>query len=178
MKRQKPLRARLATLLIVSTFALAASTVACKGGGTKGGNDAGAASVNSPSEVGRTDVENVTALDAEIERLESEAEKNPSDEETRAELSRVLVRRANLLRRQNRLREAMIDYQSALRFDTENEEAQRGAAQLSQQTEGSATGEFGEPEPLPITPNVVSGDPQPSPTPSPSPAKGSEVRKP
>jgi hypothetical protein len=74
------------------------------------------------------------------------------------------------------LREALRDYQNALRNNPDNEEAQQRIAAVSPQVEGEATGENGEPAPLPITPNVTTGDAgetdQPSPTPkAPAPKK-------
>jgi tetratricopeptide (TPR) repeat protein len=107
-------------------------------------------------------------LDAEIERLERHAERSPSDD-VRASLAAAYVKRGDALRVANNLRAALDDYQSALRNDPDNEDAQRGVAELKPQVEGEKEGEYGEPEPLPITPNVTSGEPAPSPSPTPTP---------
>ena len=106
-------------------------------------------------------------LDAEIARLESQAERNPADEETRDELARVYVRRGNNLRNAGQLREALADYQRALRLDPENDEAQAGSAAATEQLGGEQEDENGAPAPLPITPNVadVVGKATPTPTP-------------
>ncbi len=64
-----------------------------------------------------------------------------------------------------RLREAMDDYRRALRNDPDNEEAQRNAAEIAPQVEGTPTGEYGEPAPLPISPNVADDEAKPTPTP-------------
>jgi cytochrome c-type biogenesis protein CcmH/NrfG len=113
-------------------------------------------------------------LDAEIERLERQAERNPGDEETRDELARVYVRRGDARRAAGQLREAVEDYQSALRLDPDNTEAQNNAAAARQQLGGEQEDENGAPAPLPITPNVADEDGKPAATasPTPTPKKG------
>ncbi|MDT7687724.1 MAG: Tetratricopeptide repeat [Acidobacteriota bacterium] len=107
-----------------------------------------------------------TKLGAEIERLEKQAERNPGDEDTRDELARAYVRRGNVERSAGQLREAIADYQSALRLDPDNTEAQNNAAATKEQFGGQPQqGENGEPAPLPITPNVADEDEHPTPTP-------------
>jgi tetratricopeptide (TPR) repeat protein len=104
-------------------------------------------------------------LDAEIERLERQAERNPGDEDTRDELARVYVRRGDARRAAGQLREAVEDYQSALRLDPDNAEAQNNAAAARQQLGGEQEDENGAPAPLPITPNVADEDGKPAATP-------------
>jgi tetratricopeptide (TPR) repeat protein len=104
-------------------------------------------------------------LDGEIERLEKQAEKNPADDAARAELAKAYVRRADTLRAQQRLREALLDYQRALRINPDDEEAQGRAADMRAQLGGAQEGEYGEPPPLPISPNVTDGEERPTPTP-------------
>ena len=104
-------------------------------------------------------------LDAEIARLERQAERNPTDESMREELAKAYVRRGDSHRAAERTREALRDYQRALRADPDNEAAQRAAAEVSPLVEGEQTGENGEPAPLPITPNVADEDEKPTPTP-------------
>lgn len=112
------------------------------------------------------------SFDAEILRLEKHAEKSPADDTVNVSLSQAYVRRAKAFRQRGQLREAERDYQEALRRDPDNEEAQQGTADISQQTEGPATGENGEPAPLPITPNATSSDDEdPAPKNEPSPLR-------
>ncbi|HEX8685050.1 MAG TPA: tetratricopeptide repeat protein, partial [Pyrinomonadaceae bacterium] len=107
-------------------------------------------------------------LDAEIERLEKAAERNPADEETRDEVARAYVRRANARRGAGQLNEALADYQSALRFDPDNADAQAGAASAKGQLGGEQEDENGAPAPLPITPSVADEEGKPGkPTPTP-----------
>jgi tetratricopeptide (TPR) repeat protein len=107
-------------------------------------------------------------LDAEIERLERQAERNPGDEDTRDELARVYVRRGDARRAAGQLREAINDYQQALRFDPDNAEAQNNAAAAREQLGGEQQeDENGAPAPLPITPNVADEDGKPAATPTP-----------
>ena len=96
--------------------------------------------------------------DAEIARLEMQAEKSPGDDAARISLSKAYLRRADALRGAQQYREALRDYQSALRLDPENEEVQKKVAEVSQPFESETTGEYGEPAPLPITPGATGAD--------------------
>ncbi|MBA3240562.1 MAG: tetratricopeptide repeat protein [Acidobacteria bacterium] len=110
----------------------------------------------------------ISKLGGEIEQLEKLAERNPGDDEARDELSSAYVRRANALRAAQRMKEALDDYQRALRINPDNEEAQKYAAEIAPAVEGTPQeGEYGEPPPLPITPNVTGGEEKASPTPTP-----------
>jgi hypothetical protein len=106
-------------------------------------------------------------LDAEIQRLERQVERNPADSVSSDELSAAYVRRGNLRRAAQQLKESLEDYRRALKFNPDNEEAQRHNVELSPLVEGTPEpGEFGEPAPLPITPDVTGeGAASPSPTP-------------
>jgi tetratricopeptide (TPR) repeat protein len=119
-----------------------------------------------------TATSNPAEYDAEISRLEKQAEKSPADDTVNVSLSQVYVRRAEAFRQRGQLREAGRDYQEALRRDPDNEAAQQGNADISQQAESKATGENGEPAPLPITPDAASsGDEEISPKTEPSPQR-------
>jgi tetratricopeptide (TPR) repeat protein len=156
-------------------FALLLSFAACnKGEGAdtalQAEKDASSAATSSPTPAASSApvVEDASKLDAEIERLEKQAEKNSGDDETRVGLARAYVRRANSLRDAQRMREALFDYQRALRIDPDNEEAQKNSAEIAPIVEGTPQeGEYGDPPPLPITPNVTGGEEKASPTPTP-----------
>jgi hypothetical protein len=63
------------------------------------------------------------------------------------------------------LKEALADYRLAMKYNLDNEEAIRNSAELSPLVEGTPEpGEYGEPAPLPISPNVT-GEGAASPTP-------------
>ena len=170
-----------ARLLLLSTmmlFSLALS--ACGGAGrdgasTNGNQSASAASASGNSANASADANansnDIPKLDAAINELEKQAEMSPGDESLRAALSQAYLKRANARRDSQQLREALRDYQEALRFNPDNEEASSRAAEISPQIEEGRTGENGEPAPLPITPNVTTDDstggtatPKPSPT--------------
>lgn len=102
--------------------------------------------------------EDAAKLDADIEGLEKQAERNPADDDARDELAKAYVRRGNMKRAAGQLQEALVDYQSALRQDPDNDEAQNNAAAIEEQIGGARQGENGEPAPLPITPNVADED--------------------
>lgn len=108
----------------------------------------------------------IPKLNGDIERLEKQAERNPADEETRGELARLYVLRGDAQRGAGQLREALADYQSAMRFAPDNVEAQANAAAVGQQLGGDQQeDENGAPAPLPITPGVADEDGKPTPTP-------------
>jgi cytochrome c-type biogenesis protein CcmH/NrfG len=108
----------------------------------------------------------IAKLSGDIERLEKQAERNPADEETQDELARTYVKRAKIEQVGGQYQEALVDYQSALRHDPDNDEAQAGAAAVDQQLGGDQQeDENGAPAPLPITPNVADENGKPTPTP-------------
>jgi tetratricopeptide (TPR) repeat protein len=159
-------QARSVCLVAAVSGALLFASAACREGGTNESaqTNGGAASNNSANNAAAAGGD-PAKLDAEIERFEKQAEKNPGNAETLAELSRAYARRGNSHREAGRLREAMDDYRRALSKDPDNEEAQRNAAEIAPQVEGTPTGEYGEPAPLPISPNVADDEAKPTPTP-------------
>ena len=111
----------------------------------------------------------VAKLDADISRLERQAERNPGDEATRDELARAYVRRGDARFAARQLREALSDYQQALRLDPDNIAAQTSAATAKELLDGEKDeeDEHGAPAPLPITPNVADEEGKPAATPTP-----------
>jgi tetratricopeptide (TPR) repeat protein len=147
--------------------ALLLSLAACGGSGeqpaakTEGGANAPANNAASPPG-------DLSQLGGDIERLEKQTERYPGDDEARDRLASAYVQRANALRQSQQLREALADYQRALRINPDNEEAKKNAAEVSVLVEGTPKeGEYGEPPPLPITPNVTGGEASPAATPTP-----------
>lgn len=160
--RRRPVTAVLCALLLVTA-------AACGRGDQNNAprSNAGAPANNTPAAGTAATGGDPAALDAEIERLEKEAGKNPGNAETLAELARAYVRRGNAHRAAGRPREAMDDYRRAQRNDPDNEEALKNAADIAPQVEGTPTGEYGEPAPLPISPNVTGAEEKQSPPPTP-----------
>ena len=160
-------QARSVCLVAAVAGALLFASAACRQSGRDDGaqTNTGAASNSSAAANNAPAGGDPAKLDAEIERLEKQAEKNPGNAETLAELARAYVRRGNANRAAGRLREAMDDSRRAQRNDPDNEEAQRNAAEIAPQVEGTPTGEYGEPAPLPISPNVAEDEAKPTPTP-------------
>ncbi|HEX8282242.1 MAG TPA: tetratricopeptide repeat protein [Pyrinomonadaceae bacterium] len=161
-------RAAAATALTL-LLALSALQAGCRREARPGDGGAGAqASATPGATAGDAAPADLGRLGAEIERLERQAERNPADEETRDELARLYVRRGNALRAAGQTRAALADYQSALRLDPDNGEAQSGAAAVNEQAGGGQQeDENGAPVPLPITPNVADEDGKPAATPTP-----------
>lgn len=146
-------------LFVALCLLAAVGSSACADRSAGGDNQAARANANSPSESGAAN-RNVVSdanLDAEIERLEKHAERSPGDDAVREALATAYVRRGNNLRASNDPMGALKSYQNALRNDPDNEEAQKNLSELSSEVEGEKTGEYGEPAPPPITPNVTTG---------------------
>jgi tetratricopeptide (TPR) repeat protein len=155
--------ARLPARLLFLPIMLLLSLVLCACGGRNGATtnanqSAIAASPSGNSSNASADANDISKLDAEITELEKQAEMSPGDESLRTALSQAYLKRANARRDARQLREALSDYQEALRFNPDNEEASSRAAEISPQIEEGRTGENGEPAPLPITPNVTTAD--------------------
>ncbi|HEX7174407.1 MAG TPA: tetratricopeptide repeat protein [Pyrinomonadaceae bacterium] len=151
---------------------LAATLTGCNDA-PEGTNRAANSAATSSSPAAERPVEGAN-LDAEIQRLEKLVERNPGEDSVTRPLAAAYVRRGNNLRASNDLRGALKDYRSAIKYDEDNEEAQKNIAEIVPQVEGEKTGEYGEPAPLPITPNVTTDTDDnagPSPTAQPSPRK-------
>jgi Flp pilus assembly protein TadD len=88
-------------------------------------------------------------LDAEIARLEAEAEKNPDDDAARTTLAAAYVKRGDALRAAHRNDEALRDYQNAQRFNPDNEDAQLGLEQLNQEAGAEPRADDGKPVTVP-----------------------------
>jgi cytochrome c-type biogenesis protein CcmH/NrfG len=145
--------------------------LACSCGGrapadtAQDGNAAASASPQATAPGGTQATADTSQLDAEVERLEKRAERNPGDDEALADLAKAYVRRGDAERAASRLREALLDYRRAQSADPDNPDAQRNAAEISPLVEGAQTGENGEPAPLPITPGVTDDEERPTPRP-------------
>jgi len=156
---------RAAVPVLAMLVALAAPQAGCRREAQKGAAEGQTASAQPGGAASPADI---TQLSGEIERLEKQAERNPADAETRVELARAYVKRAKIEQGGGQLQEALTDYQSALRHDPDNEEAQDGAAAVGQQLGGDRQeDENGAPAPLPITPNVADEEGKAAPTATP-----------
>ncbi|HVF42411.1 MAG TPA: tetratricopeptide repeat protein, partial [Pyrinomonadaceae bacterium] len=145
--------------LAAAALALASFAAGCRGGAPDNArqSNAGAqATAQSNAQAGAAaPVADVAKLNADIERLEKAAERNPGDDDTLDELARAYVRRGDSERAGGQPQEALKDYQRALRLDPNNLEAQKNAADVQEQLGGEQQDENGAPAPAPITPNVA-----------------------
>jgi cytochrome c-type biogenesis protein CcmH/NrfG len=159
-------RNRRAAVSVLTLLVAAAATLSagCRREAPKGA-DAAAGQTASAQQGGAAAPPNISQLDGDIGRLEKQAERNPADEETRDELARAYVRRAKLEQGEGRQKEALDDYQRALRHDPDNDDAQSGAASATEALGGEKEDENGAPAPLPITPGVADEEGKPTPTP-------------
>ena len=151
---------------VAALVALAALANGC-GGASNNARQSNAVAQASPSQsnvdAAPASIADVAKLNADIERLEKAAERNPGDEDTRDELARAYVRRGDAQRASGQPQEALKDYQSALRLDPDNGEAQKNAADTQEQLGGEQReDENGAPAPPPISPNVADEDDKPA----------------
>jgi tetratricopeptide (TPR) repeat protein len=93
-------------------------------------------------------------LDAEITRLEQQAEKNPDDDTALVALAEAYVRRGHAQHEARRLPEALHDYQSALKYSPDHEEANLRVAQISQEIGEEPRAEDGKPVAVPAKPGA------------------------
>lgn len=167
------MRARLSKIVwFVFACALVAHAPACSRGASQNASQSNSGAQTQATQSNANGVgapaspADIPKLDADIERLEKAAERNPGDDDTREELARVYVKRGDAKRAAGQNQEALNDYQSALRLDPNNDDASKNAADLQAQTGGEQQDENGAPAPLPITPNVTDDEEKPAPTPS------------
>jgi tetratricopeptide (TPR) repeat protein len=120
---------------------------------TSSGADSGGASSNSGGEGGGQAFDS-SKMDADIARLEQLAEKNPDDDTTHNALADAYVRRGRALHEAHRLNDALHDYQSALRYSPDHEEANLRIAQITQEIGAEPHAEDGKPVAVPARPGT------------------------
>jgi tetratricopeptide (TPR) repeat protein len=118
---------------------------------SSGASNSGASS-NSSGEGGQGF--DTSKMDAEIAQLEQLAEKNPDDDTTHDALADAYVRRGRALHEARRLADALRDYQSALRFSPDHEEANLLIAQITQELGAEPHAEDGKPVAVPAKPGA------------------------
>ena len=111
------------------------------GGANSAAGNANTSAQAQPADLGK--------LDAEIAQLEAQAEKNPENDAARATLAAAYVRRGDALRAAARPDDALHDYQNALRFNPDNEDAQLRLEQLNQESGAEPRGDDGRPISVP-----------------------------
>jgi tetratricopeptide (TPR) repeat protein len=129
-----------------------------------GANRSGATNATAPSGDANGSASNSAAdggqgldtskLDAEIARLEQQAEKNPDDDSALDALADAYVRRGRALHEARRLTDALRDYQSALRYSPDHEEANLRVAQITQEIGAEPHAEDGKPVAVPAKPGT------------------------
>jgi Flp pilus assembly protein TadD len=128
-----------------------------------GANEGGAANSTTASSGANSSASNNTGggqgfdtskIDAEIAQLEQQAEKNPDDDTTLGALADAYVRRGHALHEARRLTDALHDYQSALRFSPDHEEANLRIAQITQEIGAEPHAEDGKPVSVPAKPGT------------------------
>jgi tetratricopeptide (TPR) repeat protein len=136
---------------------------ACSKSAPAGANDNGAANSASTSSGANSGASNSSGggqgfdtarMDAEIAQLEQQAEKNPDDDATHSALADAYVRRGRALHEARRLTDALHDFQSALRFSPDHEEANLRIAQITQELGAEPHAEDGKPVAVPARPGA------------------------
>jgi tetratricopeptide (TPR) repeat protein len=151
-KRVNHMRGCVSLLCMLS---IALSCGACSGSAPGGANQSGAANAAAPASAVSGAGQNVDAakLDAEIAQLEQQAGQNP-DNALLATLADAYVRRGNALHEAHRLMDALRDYQSALKFSPDHEEANLRVAQITQEIGAEPHAEDGKPVSVPAKPET------------------------
>ncbi|MDQ1591736.1 MAG: hypothetical protein QOG71_2363 [Pyrinomonadaceae bacterium] len=106
---------------------------------------------NAPGNAGGQELD-TSKLDAEIARLEQQAEKDPDDDTSLDALADAYVKRGQALYEARRLPDALRDYQSALRYSPDHEEANLRVAQITQEIGAEPHAEDGKPVAVPAKP--------------------------
>jgi tetratricopeptide (TPR) repeat protein len=114
----------------------------------------GGANVNTPAQAGGMQGTDTSKLDAEIAALEQQAEKNPDDGTTLVALADAYARRGHALYEARRLTDALHDYQSALKYSPDHEEANLRVAQITQEVGVEPLAEDGKPVAVPAKPGT------------------------
>ncbi|HLL14156.1 MAG TPA: hypothetical protein VK388_03685 [Pyrinomonadaceae bacterium] len=145
-----------ALLLLCGACGKSAPTAANGNGGTNAVTAAtpGNANGNAAGNAGGGRELDTSKLDAEIAGLEQQAEKNPDDDTTLGALADAYVRRGHALHEARRLTDALHDYQSALRYSPDNEEANLRVAQITQEIGAEPHAEDGKPVAVPARPGA------------------------
>ena len=133
-------------LVCLLALALAACGRGAPPPGERAGANSAAGNANASAQAQPADL---GKLDAEIAQLEAQAEKNPDDDAARAALAAAYVRRGDALRAARRPDDALRDYQNALRFNPDNEDAQLRLEQLNQESGAEPRGDDGRPISVP-----------------------------
>lgn len=128
----------------------ASATNAANANTTSGGMNGDAANVAQTGGQGA----DTAKLDAEIARLEQQAEKNPDDDATLGALADAYVKRGAALYEAQRLTDALHDYQSALKYSPNHEEANLRVAQITQEIGAEPHAEDGKPVSVPAKPGT------------------------
>lgn len=141
-------------LKLVLASAAVAATLACGQSASQKANHASADNTAGAQPSANANVSPAEALasgrlDAEIAQLEAQAEKYPDDDTARTAVAAAYVRRANALRDTGHLTEALRDYQTALRYNPDNEEAQLGVEQVEQANGAEPRADDGRPVTVP-----------------------------
>ena len=102
----------------------------------------------------KTGLLDITKLDAEIRQLEAQAVQNPDDNSVREALANAYARRGAANYDAHKLDEALKDYQSALSYNPDHEEAQLRSQQISQELGGGVRADDGKPVTVPAKPGA------------------------
>ncbi len=130
---------------------LAALLLACSKGGANANRQAANASANQSavSADSNAAAPDFAKLDADIMQLESEASARPDDTSLREAVANAYARRGAANYQAHKPAEALKDYQSALNYNPDNEEAQLRVQQIGQEIGGDVRTDDGKPVTVP-----------------------------
>jgi tetratricopeptide (TPR) repeat protein len=145
--------------ILLLAFSLALLCASC-GGARSGANQSAAnqsATDNSSAANSnglKTGLLDMAKLDAEIRQLEAQAAENPDDNSVREAVANAYARRGAANYDAHKLDEALKDYQSALSYNPDHEEAQMRIQQISQEVSGGVRADDGKPVTVPAKPGA------------------------
>jgi tetratricopeptide (TPR) repeat protein len=144
----------LCAVLLCGACGKSASPPAVNAGTNAATASPGGVNGNTPGTAGGGREMDTSKLDAEIAGLEQQAEKNPEDGTTLVALADAHARRGHALYEARRLTDALHDYQSALRYSPDHEEAGLRVAQITQEIGIEPHAEDGKPVAVPARPGT------------------------
>jgi tetratricopeptide (TPR) repeat protein len=140
---------------LIACLAVASALAGCAGRGP-GDGGAGANASNQPAAPSPSagQVQDLAKLNSDIEGLTAQAARHPDDKAARDTLADAFARRGLVHLEARRLEEALSDYQSALSYNPDHEEAQLRITQINQELNPEPVGDDGRPVTVPARPGA------------------------
>ncbi|MDT7602366.1 MAG: hypothetical protein QOF61_363 [Acidobacteriota bacterium] len=141
--------------LVCCLAALCASCGGARSGVNQSASNQSAVNQSAANSNGlQTGLLDIAKLDAEIRQLEAQAAQSPDDNSLRESVANAYARRGAANYDAHKLDDALRDYQSALSYNPDYEEAQLRVQQISQEVSGGVRADDGKPVTIPAKPGA------------------------